>query len=215
MVEIFLAAGADVYFRESPGSDSALELAARFGHTDVIRVILQHAPDVDGHVDLQGYTPLHAAAFSNQACSVDALLDHGFYVDDKDSSRETPLHKAARRASHDALYALLRRRARVNARSMNGQTALHHACARKAKGVGTTVDLLLRSGASEALVNSTGNSPADMLGAEVDPFESEPCSGEELSRARALLLHAPADRAWRRRCWLIMLRARAESTELS
>lgn len=31
-----------------------------------------------------------------------------------------------------------------------------------------------------------------------------------VQRIRELLRHAPADRAWRRRCWLVMLRARTE-----
>lgn len=215
IVEVFLAAGADVHFREAPVGTSALEVAAEFGRSDIIMTILERIPDVDCHVDAEGFTPLHTAACSNQAGSVDVLLDHGFAVDVKDSTLQTPLHIAAREASHDALLALMRRGAGLNTRSVNGHTALHHACIRKGTGVETTVDLLLRWGASEALVNRSGRSPADLLCDEAHPAEGERCSDEELERARALLARAPADRVWRRRCWLVMLRARAETTGTS
>lgn len=215
MVEIFLAARTDVHFRRTPGDVSALELAARFGHVDVITAILQHVPDVDHHVDMERNTPLHMAAYWNQVGSVDALLDHGFDVNVKDSARETPLHQAAVKGSHDALLALLRRGADVNMRDMDGQTALHDACIFKTTGVATTMDLLLRWGASETLVNKVGRSPADLLQDEADPSKGEPCSAGELERARALLARAPADRAWRRRCWLVMLLRRAAKTGVS
>lgn len=38
--------------------------------------------------------------------------------------------------------------------------------------------------------------------------DSPPCAQGEVERARLLLSRAPADRAWRRRSWLVMLRGR-------
>ncbi|CAM9806724.1 unnamed protein product [Scytosiphon promiscuus] len=215
VVDIFLAGGADVHFRRAPHDYSALERAADEGHRDIISAIMQHAPDVDCHANMSERTPLHTAGAANQGGSVDALLDHGFDVNGRDLLRRTPLHKAARHASLKSLLALLRRGADVNARDTNRRTALHYACIHKTKGVGTTVDVLLRWGACETLVNQVGRSPADILQDEVDPSQNGLCSEDELERVRALLARAPADRAWRRRCWLVMLRARVKRTEIS
>ncbi|CAN0005674.1 unnamed protein product [Ectocarpus sp. 8 AP-2014] len=70
-----------------------------------------------------------------------------------------------------------------------------------------TVDILLRWGASERTVDQQGSTSADVftrlaLG-RVEAWA-------ELERALELLARAPADRAWRRRCWLAMLRERTK-----
>lgn len=59
IVEVLLAAGADVHYRIAPFGDSALDMAAESGNTHGMAAILRHAPDVDSHVDMEGHTPLH------------------------------------------------------------------------------------------------------------------------------------------------------------
>ncbi|CAB1108021.1 unnamed protein product [Ectocarpus sp. CCAP 1310/34] len=77
-----------------------------------------------------------------------------------------------------------------------------------------TVDILLRSGASEQAVDRIGKAPVDLFKRVQRCFQSDPPMGNsewpELERAIELLARAPADRTWRRRCWLIMLRERTK-----
>lgn len=78
------------------------------------------------------------------------------------------------------------------------------------------MDLLLKWGADEAAVSCHGESPWDLItDAPDDHYDDDSdydedihCSQDEIERARLLLARAPADRAWRRRGWVAMLRAR-------
>ena len=204
-VEVILAAGADTTFR-CQRQYSALDKAARNGHADVVKVILKHGADArEGN--RKGFTALHYAAYSNQA-TIDALLDAGADIDAKVGEHYSPLHLATGCRSVNPLVALLRRGADVNSQCANGWTPLHFACTMHMPGLEHVVDVLLRWGASETIVDNRGQTPADMLGCSL---LTPPRPGAaRLERARVLLSRAPADRSWRSRCWLVMLRSRAE-----
>ncbi|CAM9766051.1 unnamed protein product, partial [Ectocarpus sp. 4 AP-2014] len=84
-------------------------------------------------------------------------------------------------------------------------------------GVDRVVDLLLRWGASETALDSRGKTRPDNLqeiaaavavGAATQGNMREQRQ-REIQRALVVLARASADRTWRRRCWLAMLRARA------
>ena len=66
--------------------------------------------------------------------------------------------------------------------------------------------LLLRWGADETELNNDGVSPAGAL-------EHMPAIQDQLKSTRLLLARAPADRAWRRRGWLVMVRSREEKAK--
>lgn len=55
------------------------------------------------------------------------------------------------------------------------------------------------------LEEETGDVDSDPDSNEETTFE---CSGEEVDRVPQLLARTPADRKWRRQCWLVMLRSR-------
>ena len=59
-------------------AESALDLAAKQGHVDVIKAITQRAPSLVNEAESAlGYTPLHFAAQGNQIGSIDALIAAG------------------------------------------------------------------------------------------------------------------------------------------
>lgn len=209
IAEALMAAGAQIHFRQARTSLSALDIAAQFGRVEVIAAILRRDPDVRRHVEINVDTPMHTAAYWNQVGSLVALVDNGFNVDVPGARLMRCLHVAVGESCLIAVLTLLRRGANVNARDFEGNTALHHACSHKIRGVDVFVDLLLRWGASETLANSSGRSPADMI-QEADLSAERPESQAEQERARALVARAPTDRVWRRRCWVVMLRARVE-----
>lgn len=109
------------------------------------------------------------------------------------------------------MLALVQHGAKVDKTDKFADPPLHQACFRRRKGLEATVDTLLRWGADETAFNHAGQSPTEML----DVFEEEcpnPAPQDEIERTRLLLAWAPADRAWRRRGWLVMLRSRAAET---
>lgn len=63
------------------------------------------------------------------------------------------------------------------------------------------VDSLLRSGADEILLNTEGKSAADLIGRWV---KIQDRVADEIERVLYLLANAPADRAWRRRGYLVL-----------
>lgn len=201
-VRRLLAAGADITVG---GNFPALMLAAGKGHPLILKALLDHGADVNFRSPTVGRTALHAAC-SSQAIRV--LVDAGAEVDAQRYDGGTPLHYAAASSSNEAMLALVQCAADVNARhSTTDQTPLHVACQHQARGVDAAVDLLLRSGATETAIGRDGRTASDLLGLQT--ADGRGCSDDEKRRARTLLARAKQDRAWRRRCWPVVLRSRA------
>ena len=216
-VETLLAAGADFKIRDVDG-DSALDGAAAEGHIPVIKAILGYGADVNSS-DGDGLSALHRAAVNSQAGAVDALVEAGADVELTTICGETPLFYACcvePLRSGEALLALLKQGAAVMARDTDESTPLHEACYHKPRGLEVTVSILLRWGADETAADKYGRTPADMLNL-ASPFENVEPQGsqEDVERVHLLLARAPADRAWRRRGWLVMLRSRASKVEVA
>ena len=224
-VKTLLVAGADTGLRDGENDDAALDLAAKNGHTDVMQVFLRHGVHVDARCS-SGYTALHNAASANQVGAVEVLLDAGADIHAKiDSDGKTPLHCSAEWGQSGTALALLLRGAYVNDVDHDGNTPLHLACRARCSGgeVTAIVDLLLRWGGSEAAANYASQTPLQLLDIYLHGLRR--WSGEwERDRAanltatsepvRSLLIHAPADRAWRRRCLLVMLRSRNDGRQV-
>ena len=72
------------------------------------------------------------------------------------------------------------------------------------QGAAEVVDALLRAGADETIVDNQGRKASDVVGGEVAEEER---LAEDFERVSELLANAPADRAWRRRGYLVLCRA--------
>ena len=84
----YLAAGAPATLTNAAG-DTLLMLAAYHGHTDTVRLILQHGGDANGAND-RGQTPLAGAVFKGYTEVAQALLEAG-----ADPDAGTPSARAA------------------------------------------------------------------------------------------------------------------------
>jgi len=129
----------------------------------------------------------------------------------EDCHGQTPLlADAVTGGKAKSLLALLRHGASVNAQDGRGRTPLFCACYLKCEGLEAVVDVLLKWGADETIADKNGRTPASTLDM-IMLSDGRGCeaSQDEIDRVRLLLQRAPADRAWRRRGWVAMLRARA------
>lgn len=144
-----LAAGADLSLRFASDDCAALDIAALRGDLDMIRTIVQHGgQSVVNVADARGYTPLHRAAFHNQAGAVDVLVGAGANVETPDKLGWTPLHDASAEGSFDAVAALLRHGANESRLDSKGRAPLHLAAER---GHRRTAKVLLAGGADPSL----------------------------------------------------------------
>ena len=104
----------------------ALELAVRKGHTDVVKVLLEHGADVNA-LDCQGYYPMH---YIPNADMVRLLLERDARIDQKidSSGREgcSPLHCAVIADRAAVVERLLQYNASARVRDLWDKTALHY-----------------------------------------------------------------------------------------
>ena len=82
--------------RKNGLSFSPLYMAAKYGHKDVVILLLKRGADINkGKGNVYGRTPLHMAAFWGHKGVVRVLLEKGAEVDMKDTFGGTPLSDAA------------------------------------------------------------------------------------------------------------------------
>lgn len=185
---------------------SVLDLAAREGNVGILRALLQHGVDVNRLTD--GYTSLHVAALNNHVGAIDVLVEAGADMEVEDDDECTPFLDAVLNHCHEAALALFRHGANIEARDFRGETPLQIA-ARQAgrEGVAAIVNLLLTCGSDETAVNPDGRTAAEIVGHHIE-YAACPLKKEDVHRVRELLANAPADRAWRRRGFVVLCKAR-------
>jgi len=102
-----------------------LHLAAFFGKTESVRILLNKGAEVTARsTNPMQNMPLHAAAAGRHAEIVKLLLDHGAPANARQHGGWTPLHAAAQNGDLDSARALVSSGADVKARADNNQSAL-------------------------------------------------------------------------------------------
>jgi ankyrin repeat protein len=120
--------------------------AAALDRAGDVRSIIDARPDVVSARSVDGFTPLHLAAYFGAAEAAAVLADRGADVEavaDNDMGVR-PLHSAAAGGHSEIVSLLLERGADADATQQHGWTALHAASER---GDQAMVDVLLAAGA--------------------------------------------------------------------
>ncbi|CAB1097619.1 unnamed protein product [Ectocarpus sp. CCAP 1310/34] len=194
---------------------------AAYMRQDMVVAVLTDMPSTDKDIlDYRELTPLMVALQRGHLSTNKTLLNAGADVSIRPRHENSALHLAARQGQVEIIKAILEHGADVNDSDSNGLTALHAGCMSNqagavsvapgmfmAPGFDAIVDLLLRWEVSELTLDNAGSTPAALLSVAEG---SSSRTAREVERAHALLANTPADRAWRRRSWLVMLRARTE-----
>lgn len=144
------------------GGATALHWAARYGHEDAVKLLLERGAIADARAT-DGGTPLHLAALMEESAIVAMLLPHYSEVDIRDCQMETPLYCACRGTSRpEIVRRLLERGANPNVKNAAGTTALQSLAFH---GESVALRMLVESGAD---VNARGFRGATALHWAVD-----------------------------------------------
>lgn len=186
--QALIAAGADPSARNA-SQVSPLDIAVGYGYTRLVTKMIESGADVAA-VDSSGFTTLHLAEGKNM---VDILVGAGADVDAQNDEGNTALMYQS--VDDELIGALLSHGAQVNIQNEEGKSVLHMVLeSSRGETMVAAVDMLLRAGADETLVDKHGHMPEDYFDDET-PFAF---------KAKRLLWSAPRDRAWRRRSLLLM-----------
>ena len=127
LIDLFLAAGADVNAPDSEGRTALL--VASFGKDwELVKTLLAHRADV-GCPDANGRTPLMGAAFHGNVSLLRELLSRGADPAAADEAGHTALHYAVAAKHFEAFQALLSLRTDAADECCGDQTVLTHAFA--------------------------------------------------------------------------------------
>ena len=132
-----------------------LHLASDKGHSEVVRVLLEHGADVEAQNE-DKLTPLHRASRSGRGQVVRVLLEQGADAAAFDRNRMTPLHWASFGGYVEVTRTLLERSKDVAARDKNGWTPLHWAAF---EGRVEVVRILLKRGVDATVRDKAGRTP--------------------------------------------------------
>lgn len=143
----------EIYFKKTHYiAESALDLAAKGGHVEVIKELTRREPSIVNRstAERTGYSALHYAAKHGHVGSIDALVEAGANLEAKRRTGDTALHAAiAARNCKGTLLTLLRHGANADPRNYDGITPLYRAVA---AGNRVAANILASAGAD---VNST------------------------------------------------------------
>ena len=124
--------GAAVNAKDSCGHEP-LYYAASGTDGEVVRLLLRCGADI--HIKHDGMTALHRAALVGDKAVVQALLDHGARINDRENDGKTALWLASSEGNTRAVQLLLEWGAGVHARDKDRTTSLHWAALRGHEGV--------------------------------------------------------------------------------
>ncbi|GAB0086675.1 uncharacterized protein DMENIID0001_007760 [Sergentomyia squamirostris] len=152
---------------EDVNGQTALNIASRNGHIDVVRLLLNFTqPLADGtgrirgvdvnHADRDGWTPLRSASWGGHTEVVRLLISHaGCAIDCADKEGRTALRAAAWSGHEDILKILIEAGANVNSVDKQGRTSL---IAASYMGQYDIVEILLENGADVNHLDLDGRS---------------------------------------------------------
>ncbi|KAK3998342.1 hypothetical protein QBC44DRAFT_3075 [Cladorrhinum sp. PSN332] len=158
IIRIFLKYGAKVS-ATCPLGSTALHYAAKNGHLEMVKILVDEGKASQTATSALGRTPLHLASLNGQKEVADWLLDRwSGGVNARDTEDMTPLHLAAfREESREAVIRILiDRGSDISATNIHGQSPLSLAAF---KGQAEAIRLLIQRGASVDSKDNVGRSP--------------------------------------------------------
>ena len=110
--------------------ESPILKASEKGNLELVRELLRQDPSLVNVADVDGYTPLHRACYSNRIEMVKCLIENGANLCAVTVDGWQPIHSAAQWGNVQIVRILISSGADINARSNGGNTPFHLAVSR-------------------------------------------------------------------------------------
>jgi hypothetical protein len=140
--------GVDLDVPCHPGGETAMCVAARHGHSDVLRALIKAGAAINHGYSDASITPLHLACGRGHTSAVNVLLFAGANVHARRvDNNKTPLHAACHGGNADIVEMLLKNNADVNACATQGGVSTNVSPLFEAAEQGNTavINLLVRA----------------------------------------------------------------------
>eukprot|EP00434_Breviolum_minutum_P014722 symbB.v1.2.012981.t1/scaffold908.1/size153097/14 len=146
-VDIVNDLGSVEFMEVAPFGETPLGLAARYGHRDVVELLLEEKAPIEG-IGERAQTPLHSAAQAGHRDIVQLLLEVKAETEARDYHARTPLFLATAFGCMDLVQLLLEEKADISAVDVDGVTPLSFADMRgKSELVEAFLDHVAKRGA--------------------------------------------------------------------
>lgn len=126
IVQLLVEAGVDINWQDQTG-ETALHMAARFGHPDCAKILLEGTKDQKADPELTentfSWTPLHVAAVDGHLSIVELLITAGSDIDKFDASGWTAKEHAALRGHLSIAQRLAEVESKPSALKPNGRSS--------------------------------------------------------------------------------------------
>jgi ankyrin repeat protein len=168
-VRLLLEKGADINYKDPIVlGHTPMTIAAAWGHTEVVSLLLDHGASVDQQNE-DGVSTLQCAASTTKSEMVKLLLDRKADVNHRDKNGRTPLFDAAcSKCPPENARLLLAKGADINATDNKGQTVFYYAQANANQGV---MEVLVKAGANGGKMPEAP--PAELTAADKQFLTSE------------------------------------------
>jgi ankyrin repeat protein len=161
IIKTLILHGADIHARMSSGTTSLHE-AVYSDLFEIVQMLIASQVDVNTKDSRYGLTPLHLAAWNNNAKIVKELLKHGAQVNAVNTEGRTSLHYAFGHIDNniEIIQILLEYGAHINAQDKDGNTPLHLAVL---YGSLEAVEILIKNNADVTIKNNDQKKADDYI----------------------------------------------------
>jgi ankyrin repeat protein len=158
LISLLLSDGVNVNYQGSH-NNTALHLAARFGHVETANILIKAGADLEAENFIYCYRPLHFAVLYNHVDIVSMLLQAGANINAVTHKKDSALHLATVKNYSDVTAKLIKYKIELNLLNQDGNSALHLASIYQFPNIAS---MLINSGANIEIINRYSNSALDL-----------------------------------------------------